>query len=207
MGPGYGAPGMMPGAPMPGAPMPGAPMPGMMPGAPMPGMMPGAPMPGAPMPGMPGYGRPPMPGMMPGAPVAAAGGFPGGYPVFSGQMTANMYYKPVWTPKRDAKLQRVWFEIAHDGCITFNEIISLLARFHYNVTPYEAQWFFNTLDCNHDGRIDFPEVRAAMHQFVMTYPRVRNPMKMGRMKPWYQMGYNWRAPPGFPGQYGHLWRF
>jgi len=177
-----------------------------------------------PMPGMPGYGQPPMPGMpgygmtgyqapMPGMPgygmppAAPAGGFPGGYPVFSGQLGANMYYKPIWTPKREAKLQRAWYEIARDGHITFNEIMRLLAVFHYHVSPYEAQWFFNTLDCNHDGRIDYAEVRIAMQQFVMTYPRVRNPSKMGRMKPWYQMGYNWRSHPGFPGQYGHLWRF
>jgi len=160
----------------------------------MPGAMPGAPMTG-------------MPGTMPGAPVAAAGGFPTGYPVFSGQMTSNMYYKPIWTPKREAKLQRAWYEIAGDGAITFNEILRLLAVFGYRVSPYEAQWFFHTLDSNRDGRIDFPEVRAAMQQFVMTYPRVRNPNKMYKMKPWYNMGYNWRAHPGFPGQYGHLWRF
>jgi len=195
-GAGYGAAPMAPGY--------GAPMPGAMPAAPMPGMMGpgyGAPMPGAPMPGM-------MPGApMPGAPMAMAGGFPTGYPIFRGQMTANMYYKPIWTPKREAKLQRAWYEIARDGAITYNEILRLLAVFHYHVSPYEAQWFFNTLDCNHDGRIDFAEVRAAMQQFVMTYPRVRNTNKMFKMKPWYQMGYNWRAHPGFPTQYGNLWRF
>jgi len=221
--PGAPMPGAYPGAPMPGA-YPGAPMPGAYPGAPMPmpGAYPGGPMPvqgppgmarpgypGAPMPGYPGAPMPgmpcaPMPGM-PGAPMA--GGFPTGYPIFSGQIGANMYYKPVWTPKREAKLARVWYEIARDGCITFHEIIKLLDKFHYKVSPYEAQWFFNTLDVNHDGRIDYPEVRAAMQQFIMTYPRYRNPAKSGRFKPWYQPGYNWRSHPGFPMQYGHLWRF
>jgi len=146
-----------------------------------------------------------MPGMPGAAPVA--GGFPGGYPVFNGQLGANMYYKPIWTPKREAKLQRAWYEIAGDGAITFNEILRLLAVFGYRVSTYEAQWFFNTLDSNRDGRIDYPEVRQAMQQFVMTYPRCRNPNKMYKMKPWYQPGYNWRANPMFPGQYGHLWRF
>jgi len=214
--PGQPYPGQM--APMPGQPYPGqaypgqmAPMPGAMPGhPPMPGMMPGAPMPGAPMPGMmPGAPMPgaPMPGMMPGAPMPPPGGFPSGYPIFRGQLTANMYYKPIWTPKRDAKLRKVWFKIARDGRITYKEIIKLLDEFHYKVSPQEAMWFYNTLDVNRDGRIDFPEVRIAMQQFIMTYPRYRNPKKMGRMKPWYQMGYNWRSHAGFPAQYGHLWRF
>jgi len=198
----------MPGAmaaPMPGAmaaPMPGAvaaPMPGApMPGAPMPGMMPGAPMPGAPMPGAP------MPGMMPGAP---AGGFPPGYPVFTGQLGPNMYYKPIWTAKRDAKLQKVWYKIARDGRITYKEIQKLLDEFHYKISMQEAMWFYNTLDVNRDGRIDLPEVRIAMQQFIMTYPRMRNMKKKGIMKPHYQMGYNWRSNPCFPAQYGHLWRF
>jgi len=204
--PGAPMPGMMPGAPMPGAPMPGmmpgAPMPGApMPGAPMPGMMPGAPMPGAPMPGM-------MPGApMPGAPMGMAGGFPTGYPVFSGQLGPNMYFKPVWTPKRDAKLQKEWYKIARDGRVTHKEIKKLLEKFHYKVNDYEAQWFYNTLDRNRDGRIDMPEVRIAMQQFIMTYPRYRNPKKGGRVKPWYTSGYNWRSHPGFCTQYAHLWRF
>jgi len=194
--PGAPMPGMMPGAPMPGAPMPGAPMPGMMPGAPMPG----APMPGAPMPGMmPGA---PMPGAMPGA----MGGFPPGYPVFSGTLGADMYYKPVWTAKREAKLQKVWYKIAKDGRITHKEIKKLLEKFHYRISDHEAQWFYHTLDRNRDGRIDYPEVRIAMQQFIMTYPRYRNPKKAG-MKPWYNRGYNWRSHPGFCTQYGHLWRF
>jgi len=139
--------------------------------------------------------------------MVVPGGFPRGYPVFQGRLGPNMYYKPIWTPKREAKLQRAWYEIARDGRISYNEIIRLLAVFGYTVSPYEAQWFFNTLDANHDGRIDYVELRMAMQQFVMTYPRARNPRKMGRMKPWYNAGYNWRAHPGFPGQYGHLWRF
>jgi len=201
---------MYPGQPYPGQPYPGQPM--GYPGQPYPGQpmgYPGQPYPG--QPGMPGMypGQPGMPGMYPGQPGMGVmtGGFPAGYPIFSGQMTANMYYKPIWTPKREAKLQREWFQIARDGAVTFNEVMRLLHKFHYNVTPYEAQWFFNTLDCNHDGRIDFPEVRAAMQQFVMTYPRTRSPKSMHKMKPWYTAGYNWRAHPGFPGQYGHLWRF
>jgi len=204
MAPYPGAP--MPGAPMPGAPMPGAPMPGMapypgapMPGAPMPmgGPMPGAPMPGAPMPGAP----------MPGAPMPMAGGFPPGYPVFTGQLAPNMYYKPCWTPKREAKLQKVWHKIAKDGRVTHKEIKKLLDEFHYKVSDRDAQWFYYTLDRNHDGRIDYPEVRLAMQQFIMTYPRYRNPKKSGRMKPWYNRGYNWRSHPGFCSQYAHLWRF
>jgi len=158
-------------------------------------MMPGQPMPGQPMPGQP----------MPGAPMA--GGFPAGYPVFSGVLGANMYYKPVWTPKREAKLVKVWAKIAKDGRITHKEIKKLLEKFHYKVNDHEAQWFFHTLDVNRDGRIDFPEVRLAMQQFVMTYPRTRNPKKAGRMKPWYNQGYNWRSHPNFISTYSHLWRF
>jgi len=200
-------PGAYPGAaPMPGAypgaaPMPSAaPMPGAYPGAapmrPMGAPMPGAPMPmGAPMPGAP----------MPGAPMA--GGFPPGYPVFSGVLGADMYYKPVWTPKRDAKLLKVWRKIAKDGRITHKEIKKLLEKFHYKVSDHEAQWFYHTLDVNRDGRIDYPEVRIAMQQFVMTYPRCRNPKKGGRIKPWYNKGYNWRSHPNFCSQYAHLWRF
>jgi len=167
----------------------------------------GGPVPpmGGPRPPM-GGPVPPMGGPRPG-PVPPAGGFPRGYPVFSGQMAPNMYFKPIWTPKREMKLQRVWGMIIADGRVGYEEIPRLLAAFHYQVSPYEAQWFYNTLDGNHDGRIDFPEVRAAMQQFVMTYPRMRNPAKMHKVKPYYQPGYNWRAHPGFPGHLGHLWKF
>jgi hypothetical protein len=55
----------------------------------------GAAMPmGMPM-GMPAYGAA-MPAM----------GYSGGYPVFSGMLAPNMFYKPIWTPKREMKLQR-----------------------------------------------------------------------------------------------------
>jgi len=118
-----------------------------------------------------------------------------------------MYFKPVWTPKREAKLQRVWYEISRDGQVGFGEIQRLLAAFHYMVSTYEAQWFYNTLDRNHDRCIEFNEVRTGMQQFVMTYPRTRNPMKMHINKPWYQPGYNWRSHPGFLGQYAHLWNY
>lgn len=146
-------------------------------------------------------------GMPVGAPMPMGGGFPTGYPVFTGQLMPNMYYKPIWTPKREAKLQRAWYEIARDGVISYNEIMRLLAVFGYNISVYEAQWFYNTLDRNRDGRIDYHELRTAMQQFVMTYPRVRNPMKMYKVKPWYTPGYNWRMSPLFPAQYGYLWRF
>ena len=157
-----------------------------------------------------GYGAPPpMPPPMgaPMPPMPMAGGFPAGYPVFRGTLMPNMYYKPIWTPRREMKLQRAWYEIARDGVISYNEIMRLLAVFGYHVSPYEAQWFYNTLDRNHDGRIDYVELRAAMQQFVMTYPRVRNPMKMYKVKPWYGAGYNWRMNPLFPVRFSSLWRF
>lgn len=150
-----------------------------------------------------GYGAPMPPPPMP----PMAGGFPAGYPVFRGTLMPNMYYKPIWTPRREMKLQRAWYEIARDGVISYGEIMRLLAVFGYHVSPYEAQWFYNTLDRNHDGRIDYVELRAAMQQFVMTYPRVRNPMKMYKVKPWYGTGYNWRMNPLFPARFSSLWRF
>jgi len=211
-----GATPMMPGAPMPGM-MPGAPMPGMMPGAPMPGMMPGA-MPGA-MPGMMPGAMPGMmpgampgacPGMMPGAcpgmmPGRVPGTFPGGYPVFSGALGANMYYKPIWSPKRENKLALLYQQVMADGVVTPQEIQIVLNRFGYNIGLYEAQWFLHTLDINRDGMISYPEFRNGVQQFVLTWPKTRNPAK-----PWkahYAPGYNWTTHPGFPMNFRNLWRF
>lgn len=182
-------------------------IPGMPP--PMPGMMPGMVPP--PMGMMP----PPMPGMMPGMvpgmvppPMAtplAPGCFPAGYPVFSGPLGPNMYYKPIWTPKREMKLQRLYAACVADGVVTPQEIQIVLNRFGYNIGLREAQWFLHTLDINRDGIISFPEFKLGVQQFVMTWPKMRNPAK-----PWkahYAPNFNWSMQPGFPMQYRHLWRF
>lgn len=156
----------------------------------------------------PGYGAPPpvygVPAPYPGgyapAPVAA-GGFPAGYPIYTGQLTANLYYKPIWTPKRERKLEKYWYEFVRDGVVTFNEVMHILHKFGYMVSPYEAQWFFYTLDRNRDGRVDYAELRQAMMEFVVRYPRQINPAKAYRVKPWYTSGYDWTTNQAFPGQY------
>eukprot|EP00727_Mastigamoeba_balamuthi_P007829 m51a1_g3667 hypothetical protein (157) ;mRNA; r:256684-264260 len=141
----------------------------------------------------PAYGAPAY-----GMPVAMAPAFPAGYPVYTQVLAPNMYYKPIWTPKREAKLQRLYWEVIRDGVITFNEILYILQKFGFTtITPYEAQWFFFTLDRNRDGRVDYVELRMAMQEFVMRYPRTRNPYKM-YSKPHYTMGYDWTTSAMFP---------
>eukprot|EP00727_Mastigamoeba_balamuthi_P008158 m51a1_g3963 hypothetical protein (175) ;mRNA; r:376996-377924 len=155
-----------------------------------PGMY-GAPMMGAPM-MAPGYGCP-------------IPGYTGGYPVWSQPLMDGMYYKPIWTPKREMKLQKVYYECVRDGIITFNEVMYILHKFHYTtITQMDAQWFFYTLDRNRDGRIDYCELSMAMQEFVVRYPRMRNPCKTF-MKPHYTYGYNWMSSPYFPQTYGSLW--
>ena len=111
---------------------------GYPPGYVAPGMMaPGMVAPGMMAPGMV---------VQPGMPVAMAGGggggYPAGYPIFTGALTPDMYYKPIWTPKREMKLQAIWYQITCDGVITFREIMRVLHHFGYRVSEYEAQWFY-----------------------------------------------------------------
>eukprot|EP01106_Pelomyxa_sp_JSP_P014323 TRINITY_DN452_c0_g1_i11.p1 TRINITY_DN452_c0_g1~~TRINITY_DN452_c0_g1_i11.p1 ORF type:complete len:218 (+),score=37.87 TRINITY_DN452_c0_g1_i11:70-654(+) len=135
-----------------------------------------------------------------------------GYPVYSmmypGQpLPANMYYKPVWGPKREMKLQRLYYEVCRDGIITPQEIQYCLHRFGYNVDFYIAQWVLFNLDLNRDGHISYEEFKIGIMQFVVGWPRTRNPMKMHIMKPHYVSGYNWAMDPMFAvSPYARMWR-
>eukprot|EP00727_Mastigamoeba_balamuthi_P013800 m51a1_g9042 hypothetical protein (153) ;mRNA; r:5748-6618 len=132
-------------------------------------------------------------------------GYTGGYPVWTQPLREGMYYKPIWTPKREAKLEKLYYESARDGMFSYNEVMHILHKFHYDtITPEEAQWFFYTLDRNRDGRIEYPELRQAMQEFVVRYPRTRNPYKTCD-KPHYTYGYDWSSSPYYNQNYGNLW--
>jgi hypothetical protein len=155
-----------------------------------------------------GMGMPP-PGMgmgmgMPPAGMAVGMAGPIRYPSFAGQLAANMFYKPIWTHKREHKLQKIYYKITKDGVITHKEILKVLKEFHYELSLGEAQMFFSVLDRNRDGHISLEEFRLALQEFVVAYPRMMNPKKA--RKAHHAHGYAWHTHSSFPRQFGHLYQ-
>ena len=127
------------------------------------------------------------------------------FPMFMGQLQPNMYFKPVWTPKRDAKLQRSYQQIMASGAMNAMTVMNSLKLFGYHMQQNEAQQLLYHLDKNGDNSVSFDEFRTTIQQLCVTYPRTRNPAKPP--KPHHAQGYQWSAHPMFPKQYASFWRF
>eukprot|EP01106_Pelomyxa_sp_JSP_P009315 TRINITY_DN2534_c0_g1_i2.p2 TRINITY_DN2534_c0_g1~~TRINITY_DN2534_c0_g1_i2.p2 ORF type:complete len:161 (-),score=33.47 TRINITY_DN2534_c0_g1_i2:122-604(-) len=132
-------------------------------------------------------------------------GYGSPFPIYRGQLTQGMYYKPIWTQNRDHKLAKLYREVTKDGVIKAKEIKHVLHKFGYHVSESEAQWILLTLDLNHDGHISWEEFRFGIQQFCMSWPRTLDPKKAYKHKPHYDPRYNWTTHPQFPRHLGHLW--
>eukprot|EP01105_Mastigella_eilhardi_P026535 TRINITY_DN772_c0_g2_i3.p1 TRINITY_DN772_c0_g2~~TRINITY_DN772_c0_g2_i3.p1 ORF type:complete len:209 (+),score=45.94 TRINITY_DN772_c0_g2_i3:65-691(+) len=129
-------------------------------------------------------------------PVFPYAGYPVWATLYPGQMLPpNMYFKPIWTMKREMKLQRCYMEVVRDGVITPYEVQYVLHKFGYPVDFFIAQWVLFNLDRNRDGRISYEEFKLGVMQFVVGWPRGRNQMKPWKMH--YAANYNWATNPLF----------
>ena len=92
-----------------------------------------------------------------------------GYP--RAPATGYRVIKANWSPKRDAKLMKLYREIVADGKITPKEAKKVLKKMGYEVSKEEALQFLFTLDVNRDGIISCEEFMAGVHAFSCNYPK------------------------------------
>lgn len=110
----------------------------------------------------------------------------------------TMYYKPIWTQKRENKFIGLWYRsLAYP--FTREVLQQFLKAFRYFVTDGEAVQFLSTLRRDKAGHVSAVELRLAFQEFVVRYPKMRDPKKF--YKPHYLDGYNWLDSPYFPRKY------
>eukprot|EP01106_Pelomyxa_sp_JSP_P005142 TRINITY_DN181_c0_g1_i12.p2 TRINITY_DN181_c0_g1~~TRINITY_DN181_c0_g1_i12.p2 ORF type:complete len:223 (+),score=57.70 TRINITY_DN181_c0_g1_i12:99-767(+) len=131
-------------------------------------------------------------------------GYPSPFPQFRGPVVEGLYYKPIWTIKREQKLAKLYNEVMADGVLEAKEMKHVLKKFGYHVSDEEAMWVLASMDLNHDGNISYDEFRFGIQSFCVSWPRIRAPGKMP--KAYHYPGYNWLAHPEFPRHLQHLWR-
>ena len=110
----------------------------------------------------------------------------------------TMYYKPIWTQKRENKFIGLWYRsLAYS--FTREVLQQFLKAFRYFVTDAEAVQFLSTLHRDKAGHVSAVELRLAFQEFVVRYPKMRDTKKY--YKPHYLDGYNWLESPYFPRKY------
>lgn len=113
-----------------------------------------------------------------------------------------MYYKPIWTQKRENKFIGFWYRSLS---YPFTREIAqhFLGAFRYFVTDNEAVQFVSTLHRDKAGHVSAEDLRLAFQEFIVRYPKTRNPAKY--YKPHYLDGFNWLESPYFPRRYVQLY--
>ena len=81
--------------------------------------------------------------------------------------------------------------------------MQFLRAFRYYVTDAEAVQFLSTLRRDRAGHVAAVELRLALQEFVVRYPKVRDPRKY--YKAHYLDGYNWLESPYFPRKYTQIY--